>query len=103
EFMGAGGAAVCRSGQCHLVGVTPPKTKVVEMLQWLRTNVGTEHIFATDHLSQHWPAAADWTESASGLLAIELSRVDSHWLLWFRPEVVKTVHWAGNPQKPVED
>ncbi|MGV3532031.1 MAG: GAF domain-containing protein, partial [Chthoniobacteraceae bacterium] len=102
-FMGAGGAAVCRGDQCSLVGIAPPKVQVGELLQWLRSRIGTEHIFATDHLSQYWPPAADWTESASGLLAIELSRVDSHWLLWFRPEVVKTVRWAGNPEKPVEE
>ncbi|MGV3533311.1 MAG: sensor histidine kinase, partial [Chthoniobacteraceae bacterium] len=102
-FMGAGGAAVCRGDQCSLVGIAPPKVQVGELLQWLRAGIGTEHIFATDHLSQYWPPAADWTESASGLLAIELSRVDSHWLLWFRPEVVKTVRWAGNPEKPVEE
>jgi light-regulated signal transduction histidine kinase (bacteriophytochrome) len=34
---------------------------------------------------------------ASGLLAMPISRIHKHYLLWFRPEVIHTVEWAGNP------
>jgi chemotaxis family two-component system sensor kinase Cph1 len=34
---------------------------------------------------------------ASGVLAMPLSRADHKLLLWFRPETIRTVTWAGNP------
>eukprot|EP01114_Cavostelium_apophysatum_P006375 TRINITY_DN17653_c0_g1_i1.p2 TRINITY_DN17653_c0_g1~~TRINITY_DN17653_c0_g1_i1.p2 ORF type:complete len:334 (-),score=82.33 TRINITY_DN17653_c0_g1_i1:649-1650(-) len=36
--------------------------------------------------------------NASGLLALPISRIHQHYLLWFRPEVVQTIEWAGNPR-----
>ena len=36
-------------------------------------------------------------EIASGLLAIAVSREPRHHVLWFRPEIVRTVKWAGEP------
>jgi light-regulated signal transduction histidine kinase (bacteriophytochrome) len=37
---------------------------------------------------------------AAGVLAISISQVHRHLILWFRPEMVQTIQWAGNPQKP---
>ena len=27
----------------------------------------------------------------------------SSYILWFRPEIVETVKWGGNPEKPVRE
>jgi light-regulated signal transduction histidine kinase (bacteriophytochrome) len=37
------------------------------------------------------------TRNASGLLAMPISRIHKHYLLWFRAEFVHTIEWAGNP------
>jgi light-regulated signal transduction histidine kinase (bacteriophytochrome) len=39
------------------------------------------------------------TRNASGLLALPISRIHKHYLLWFRPESVHTIEWAGNPHE----
>jgi light-regulated signal transduction histidine kinase (bacteriophytochrome) len=33
------------------------------------------------------------------LLAVAVSREPRHHVLWFRPEMVRTVKWAGDPTK----
>jgi light-regulated signal transduction histidine kinase (bacteriophytochrome) len=38
--------------------------------------------------------------TASGLLAISISQLHPSYLLWFRPEIVQTIDWAGDPNKP---
>jgi light-regulated signal transduction histidine kinase (bacteriophytochrome) len=43
-------------------------------------------------------AAAAWRAVASGLLTVRLTDADR--ILWFRPEVVAEVQWAGDPYKP---
>src|SRR3712207_123762 len=50
-----------------------------------------------------YPPARPFADRASGLLAISISKAHSSYVLWFRPEVVQTVKWGGNPQKPVQE
>ena len=38
----------------------------------------------------------------AGLLAISISKMHASYVLWFRPEVIQTVRWGGDPQKPME-
>ena len=101
EFMGAGGAAVSLDGRCTLLGDTPGREAVDALVRFLLTRELTP-LFATDHLAAELPEAAAWAAAASGLLAVRLSRVEEHFVLWFRPEALTTVHWAGNPHKPAE-
>ena len=55
----------------------------------------------TDCLSAHFPPAKDYAKTASGLVALSVSRTPRDYVLWFRPEASLTVTWAGNPDKPV--
>ncbi len=101
EFMGAGGAAVWVDGRCDLLGETPGQEAVETLVQALEI-LELNPLFVTDHLAGFLPEAAAWSAQASGLLAVRLSRVEPHFVLWFRPEALQTVHWAGNPHKAVE-
>jgi two-component system, chemotaxis family, sensor kinase Cph1 len=59
-------------------------------------------VFSTDALSVDYPAGGEFADVASGVLAVPLSRHRRDLIVWFRPEKVQSVHWAGNPhQKPV--
>jgi hypothetical protein len=48
-------------------------------------------------LSQAYAPAKAFAEVASGLLALEVSRDADEYVLWFRPEVLQSVHWGGDP------
>ena len=49
-----------------------------------------------------FPEAESYEDRASGLLAISISKLHRSYVLWFRPEVVRTVKWGGDPRKPIE-
>lgn len=93
------GAAICDGGHCVLVGDTPPEPDVIEIVKWLRTN--DKDSFRTTMLSKHYPPAANWKQSASGMLAIALSPTRPHYILLFKPEGAQKIRWAGDPNKPV--
>jgi light-regulated signal transduction histidine kinase (bacteriophytochrome) len=97
---GSSGAAVVFQGQVQLVGQTPDKTEVLALAGWLQEHAA--EVSAFDRLQEAYAPARDFAEQASGLLAISVSRVHPNCLLWFRPEVVTTVRWGGNPAKPAE-
>jgi PAS domain-containing protein len=58
-------------------------------------------VVATSTLARLAPAFAALTPVASGLLAVPVSTVAGEWLIWFRPEQVRTVTWGGMPFKPI--
>jgi len=59
-------------------------------------------VFAAASLSGHWEAARDFAKDASGVLVLAVARSPPTYILWFRPELLETVCWGGNPDKPIE-
>ena len=98
----AAGAAVVIEGNIELQGRTPTKAQVQAIVAWLSSATPPVEVLALDALPASFPEAREYAWSASGLLAISISRVHESYILWFRPEVVGTVTWGGDPAKPVE-
>ncbi|HEV7368547.1 ATP-binding protein [Arenibaculum sp.] len=93
------GAALVTRDECVLMGTTPTEAQVRAIVDWLSYQP-LDDVFSTDALSTVMPGADAFTDVASGLLAISISRFQNSFLLWFRPEVVQTVKWGGDPNKP---
>jgi light-regulated signal transduction histidine kinase (bacteriophytochrome) len=101
EFVKADGAATVVNGQIASLGHVPSETEIEQIVQWLST-VMPEHVFATDCLSAFLPQAVSFKDRCAGLLALRFSDTKSDFILWFRPEIIRTVNWAGDPHKPVD-
>jgi len=101
QLVGATGAAVCTGSGIQTVGVTPSPTQLAAIVHWL-TQQGSTGILHTDSLGRRHVPAADYADVASGLLAMTLPGTPLSYVFWFRPEVVRTVTWAGDPAKVVE-
>ncbi|QTL02167.1 GAF domain-containing protein [Aquabacter sp. L1I39] len=96
DIVNAQGAAVLTEGTVLTAGITPSAEQVAELAEWLRTQK-IEQAFATDCLSRHWPKGLDMADVASGILAVPISRLHASFIIWFRPEVIRTVTWGGDP------
>ncbi len=97
-----GGVAVSVKGELTFLGLTPSKCQIEELVEWLNTQMlGSDGVYATDHLGQIWEPAKAFAELASGLLVISVSPDPSDFIIWFRPELVGTSQWAGRPPKTV--
>ena len=99
DLTSAQGAAVCFGGNWTLVGETPAEEDLNFLVQWLNSNVDQE-VFYTDSLARIYSDADKYKDIASGLLAIPISQ--RNYVLWFRPEVIQTVNWGGDPNKAFE-
>lgn len=98
-LVNATGAAVVTAESCRLLGAAPPEGEVRALYAWLSARGEPEDVFATEALAEDFPRAAGFADRASGLLAISVSKRYASYILWFRPEVVRTVKWGGNPVK----
>jgi two-component system, chemotaxis family, sensor kinase Cph1 len=97
ELVNAQGAAICLGTNLSLVGQTPLQAEVHLLVEFLDALV-TEDLFYTDALVNHYPEAAVFQKIASGVLLLWISKVERYCILWFRPEVLQSVNWAGKPE-----
>ncbi len=99
--MHAGGAALFHRDRWWRVGQTPDESQLDALSQWLvgQFEVGSvaSPVYATHALAAAYPPGAAFADVASGVLAAPLSRSGQNLMMWFRPEVQKTVNWGGNP------
>jgi two-component system, chemotaxis family, sensor kinase Cph1 len=99
DLAAAEGAAICFNGQWTTLGRTPAEAELTYLLQWLAKN-GQDEVFYTDALPLVYSDAERFKDVASGLLAIPISK--RSYVLWFRPEVIQTVNWGGDPTHAYE-
>ncbi|MGD9964905.1 MAG: GAF domain-containing protein [Hyphomonadaceae bacterium] len=100
EYIPASGLALWIDGAFSAVGATPPEEEVAALVAWLNASV-TDGVFFTGTLAAHYPRAENFAAVASGILALSVSRSPRDYLIWFRPELVQVVRWAGDPNKAV--
>jgi chemotaxis family two-component system sensor kinase Cph1 len=98
RVMRATGAAVVLDDEVWSVGEVPERAQVQELARWI-AGLGVE-VYDSDALAAHFAPAAGFAGTAAGVLAMSISQVHRHLILWFRPELVRTVRWAGDPHKP---
>jgi chemotaxis family two-component system sensor kinase Cph1 len=98
SLVGAEGAAICFGDGCELVGKTPDRADVMAIIDWLAARDSSE-ILVTDALPLVAPRFEALASTACGIIAVPLSRTRSSYVVWFRPELLLSVNWAGNPEK----
>jgi len=103
--VGAAGVALLFEGQAMTAGEVPGTLELRRIGAWLDGQDGarrmTGPVTSTMSLGRDEPEFAALSPVASGLVAAPLSASPGEYLLWFRPEQVRTVTWGGDPTKAV--
>ncbi len=94
DLFDAGGAAISVGGKWTAIGQTPTPAQLDELVKWLREDV-RDDVFSTDSVRGLNAPATAYKDIASGVLAISLS--SKIYILCFRPEVLQTIYWGGDP------
>jgi len=109
DLVSSTGCAIISAGECRLLGKTPPKTWIMDLIGWLNEHrsAGSDNsgVWYTDTLTAEYPAASKYVDIAAGLLSVNVTtaappKSEGDYVLWFRPEVAQTVNWGGSPAKP---
>jgi two-component system, chemotaxis family, sensor kinase Cph1 len=95
QICGAEGAAIAIANEFHLVGLTPEDAVVRRLISVLQQREGSDP-FVSDNLSETYPEFSSIKDVASGVIAIPFSRHQGNFILWFRPEVLKTIDWGNH-------
>jgi light-regulated signal transduction histidine kinase (bacteriophytochrome) len=97
----ATGAALLFDGQTVSTGEVPGSIQLREIGLWLDSEPRAP-VISTSSLGIDQPRFLPLAAVASGMVATKLSSSPGEYLVWFRPERVRTVTWGGNPFKAVE-
>ncbi len=100
HLVDAAGAVVRIDGTMHRLGQTPPPFAAEHAMALLRSLTGGA-MLAIDDLGRRYPALGDCTADGSGALLLPLGQDSDDAILWFRPELSRTVAWGGNPNEHV--
>lgn len=98
--LGATGAALLYDGNVLTAGDVPGTAQLRAIGAWLDSRPRAP-VTATASLGLDELEFEPLTPVASGLVATPVSRSPGEYLMWFRPERLRTVTWGGNPFKPM--
>jgi light-regulated signal transduction histidine kinase (bacteriophytochrome) len=97
--VGAEGAALLLDGQVMTAGEVPGTLHIRAIGAWLERRPQAP-VTASASLRRDAPDLAELMPEIGGLLAAPISNSPGDYLIWFRPERIKTVTWGGDPFKP---
>jgi PAS domain-containing protein len=97
----ASGAVLACDGELLTAGDVPSTAEVRALIDWVAAQPAAGGVFASASVVRDAPELESLAATASGVLAVELSRPDREYLVWLRGEQLREVRWAGNPHKPV--
>lgn len=98
QLVQAQGVAIKYRNEIATAGLAPGRADVAELVAWLQTQ-DKKDVYVTHKLSKDFPGAARFAGTASGIIVIQLHSGQDDCIIWFRPEQVSIVNWAGNPGK----
>lgn len=94
DLVSCGGGALFFYNQWLTVGNTPSEDQL-DNLYYSFLGQQKKSLFHTRNLSAVFPEAEAYREVASGVLSLRIS--ENKFIIWFKPEVIQTVDWGGNP------
>ncbi len=106
NLMDASGAALVHQDDTLVTfGTVPDEDQIRSFDGWFMAEC-EESILLTDHIAGLVESAAEWAVDVSGVAAVRAlvhGRTD-RWVrfYWFRPELPRVIHWAGDPSKPMK-
>jgi light-regulated signal transduction histidine kinase (bacteriophytochrome)/CheY-like chemotaxis protein len=102
KMIACDGIAVWSEDEITLDGATPTESEVQQLIGFInRTSPG--RICASAEIAKVYAAGESFRDRAAGFLAIPISRVPRDCLIFFRREVLRSVNWAGDPNKSYQE
>ncbi|MBR0793804.1 GAF domain-containing protein [Bradyrhizobium jicamae] len=98
KMIACDGIALWSEGDITLEGETPTESEVKDLVGFInRTSPG--RICASAEIAKVYASGQSFRDRAAGFLAVPISRVPRDCLIFFRREVLRSVNWAGDPNK----
>ena len=96
QLVSASGMSIYFQGTLLNYDKTPTHEQIIDLIEWLKNkNFSTSYVTST--LPVEYAESNRYKDTACGLLAIKITQLDNHYILFYKPERIHTIAWAGNP------
>ncbi len=95
------GVAVMADGILYTEGNVPTAAQITDLIAWLSYSA-PHGVYNTYKLSNEYKGAEAIKDVAAGIIYHSLGKSIENCVIWFKPEILKTVNWAGDPAKAIE-
>lgn len=96
----ATGVAMLFENDITVIGDTPNQEQLKSLFEWLEVTMD-DAVYYTHSLPEVFYPARAYKAIGSGIIACVISKELKEVIVWFKPEKITTIEWAGNPDKPV--
>ncbi len=100
DLLHASGVAIVMNGNLHTIGNIPKIKAIRELISWLQRKDDNE-LYYTNYLSNEFAESIEFSESASGIMAIPIIQSQGDYILAFRAEMIENIDWGGNPEERI--
>lgn len=101
KLVSATGMSIYFQGDLINYGETPAYEQALNLISWLKAKQLSSP-YATATLPVDFPASSDYKDKVCGLLAVPITGLENHYLLFYRPELIQSIAWAGNPAESLK-
>ncbi|SOD12558.1 GAF domain-containing protein [Pedobacter xixiisoli] len=98
RLLNATGFAIILNGKISTSGEVPPMRELEDLFLWT-AGKAFGNVFHTNELSDSFEEAKSFKEVGSGIMIIPISAESEDFIICFRPEVIKSIKWGGNPNE----
>lgn len=96
ELVGTTGMSIYYQNTLLSYGETPTKKEILALIEWLKKEP-IPLFFETASLPLKFKPSMKYKDKACGLLVIPITRLLNHFMIFYRPEMIHSLYWAGNP------
>ena len=100
EICNAYGVAIIYNLDIYKGGLTPDDHNIHKISLWASENA-KKNTFQTDKLLDYLEDSSEYCSEASGIIYHSLGTDNLNCIIWFRPESLTEVNWAGDPNKAI--
>jgi diguanylate cyclase (GGDEF)-like protein len=102
DLVGADGVCLRIDDVSTSLGATPSREACEELVNHLREGQDTSPV-VTDEAGEVLPELGLDPATAAGILALPVAPGWEEYVIWFRGEEERTLTWAGDPAKPLQE
>jgi len=102
DITSADGLAMIYEKEIVTLGTVPGEEQLRGLFDWLKLTM-EDGVYYTHRLPEIYYPAKDFKTVGSGIIAAMISKDLDEMIVWFKPEQLTSIKWAGNPEKPATE
>ncbi|MES2704928.1 MAG: ATP-binding protein [Bacteroidota bacterium] len=96
----AAGLCIIVNGVLYKGGLVPADAEIEQIVARMRT-LAPGASFNSSHLAASTPEVENMCVTVAGVIYHPLDIADRNCIIWFRPQTIREVNWAGDPNKAI--